>query len=413
VSILFVCHSTDDANSLRATAMEMVKQSHENILFLAIGKPARTHLQQQTWFTDYPQIKVTSLAEIFNQEIMDVLEIGEFTDEQRDVMRQFYLREQVTRGLIGTSSHVLGSTAYQIAEDLVGSKLCNRVCIFHNYLYIESDSAYEKIISNNEALWCRQITWLLPIPQAREHLLQSSNIRPENVIVVGDPAAENYILAQISPSSASKKVREDYLKVLDQYPLLYVSGSKDSEADLKLLKGLMDELEKTENSGITVRIGIHPDLEGKNVNKYIEALLKWFDELSADEKKIKLVINDYILAKGVNPRLINHRTILNVGDLKTEQAAAAADSIATTAPSTPGLNVAVTGTPLLVATDDKLLAQVPHLYMGSSSMPLLFNETRLARPWLGRSCSQPLLRESIPADSAREVVAQVLRNRPL
>jgi hypothetical protein len=378
MNILFVCHSEGDTKAVLATAREILEHSDGNLIFLAIGQAAKRLLGTQDWFADFPRrIKIYSLANIFSEEIMLSLENAGFSEIQRNVMKDFLEHEEISRALIGTPSELKASTAFEIAEDLTSNQSC-RVCILHNYLYIEAEHPYHAIISNPNHRWTHLVMWFLPLPAA-QLLLQSINPSLSSQShMVGDSVFD-FFLSQTSPSSKVVSDTHVMLNVLEQQPLLFISGSRDQEADVKLLEGLLIELKKRENAGIVIRIGINPDLEDSKINAYVTAMQEIIDRLPDEDNnsnRVKVVINNQIANKGVEPMLLRRRSIVRVAELSNDQACTAADGTASSHPATLCYSAALGGTPSYYHGEQKFFLDVPQLYVGKENMHLLFNQLR-------------------------------------
>jgi hypothetical protein len=406
MNILFVCHSIDDTNAVLATAREILEQSQDNLIFLSIGQAAKRFLATQIWFNEYySRIKVWSLADIFNEEIMLSLENSGFSAEQRIVMKQFLQFEQISRALIGTPSELKALTAFEIGEDLTSNQSC-RVCILYNYLYIEADQPYQTVVSDQNSAWTHLVMWFLPLPAAQLHL---NNINPRlrsRSVVVGDPTLD-FFLGQANPPAEAINEAHAQLNVLDQQPLLFISGSKDKEADVKLLEGLLTELKKRENAGIVIRIGIHPGIEDKKINEYVAALQEIIDQLppaNENDNRVKIVINNHIADKGVDPVLLRRPSIVRVTELSNDQACAIADGTASAQPATLCYGAALGGRPSYCHGKQKSFIDVPHVYVGQENMPLLFNQLR------SRARAAVLTRTQIgiPEESSSKVMASKL-----
>jgi hypothetical protein len=328
---LFVCHDTGNTEVLLRTADNMLMENpRQEIIFLLVGEASQkifadpknaTHKDRIILLSDWlqqPDLKG------LNNRSLDAQEARTVYDELSKL--------KPSRAITTCSCWLTARVPFQIS-----GMLTSMLQTEENFLYC--GDFFEDIADNPywvllESEWITDISILLALAQQQINSLKiNSSLHIE---VVGSTAIDDVLV----PSQIPIQLRQDRLAMLDvneQQPLLFISGSKNIEDDLKLLEALAESL--AANPAAAVRIGVHPGTE--NIEGHIASIVKWLTER---EVAAQIVVSNPVAARISEKSLLDSKYILQA-DLKGDQVYSVCTSVASAKPATIVSQAALQGKP--------------------------------------------------------------------
>lgn len=402
MSILFVCHSMGDTQSLTATARKIVVKTDEKILFLIIGQAAKTifeKLPADDLLKQSKSVEVVYLSKIFNEEVMRSLENKGLDETERLKLKtEFLEKHNISKALIGTPSQLNAYIPFQIAEDIAKHIDPNCGFIFNDYFFKETKHAYWQTLeqkSDQEKDWRNRFTWLAPLSKAKEKIIHANS--SVSVQVVGHPAIDT--AAEQKPQPAEKIAADlKNFQITESQSLLFVSGTKDINDDQALLDELLKTLAQQKNQTLQIRIGIHPG--NQDLNTYLSALSETIEKYSNVAHSVKMIIPDTFLTR-ISSELLKNPHFIRA-NITGDQAAAAAHGVASAVPSTLVNQTAIGGRPAYYHQEDKE-SYLPEnrLYVGKKNLPLFFERV------MAKNQQRPIGKQELelPEKEAAEIMA--------
>lgn len=405
MSILFVCHSIGDSNVLLESARKVLDKSQDKLVILTIGQAAKTSVEKLATddkLKQAKQVKILSLANILGEEEMQQLENKALSESQLAKLKSALEKYEITKALIGTPSQINAQAALQIAEIIAAQVTPESGYIFNDYFYKENNHCYWHALeqkSTTETDWRKQYTWLAPLPKAEDAILKTNSLL--KTLVTGHPGIDA-VLEQKQPDT---DIIAGYRRALSSkdHAILFISGTKDLSDDKTLLQEFLTVLAKEENLKLQIRVGLHPG--NQNLENYILEMLAMLEakQFAKISECIQLVMPDALAARIKNSEILKNSHILRV-NLSGDQAACAADAVASAVPSTLVNQAAISGKPAYYHQAKESYLSKERLFVGKQNIPGFFSRVN------SQSRLDPVTKKELglPLEGAAETIAQHL-----
>jgi hypothetical protein len=347
MTILFICHDTGNTNVLLNTADAMLAENPEQkITFLLVGEAAQKIFAEPKNAAHASRIILLSNW-LLQPDLKDLNNRSLNTLEALTVYTK--LRNlKLSRAIITCSCRQTARVPFQISELL--TYLLQRE---QNFLYC--GDFFEDLANNPywillETKWIKDVSILLALAQQQENSLKKNPAL--HIEVVGSTALDTILDAkpdlsqhQETPAAflgailnaESRKETLATLGINTLQQLLFISGSKNLDDDLKLLGSLTASLAAYPAAG--VRIGVHPGTE--NIESHITRMVAWLEER---EVAAQIVVTHQVAAKITNKSLLDNQYILQA-NLNGDQVFAVSTAVASAQPATIVSQAALQGLP--------------------------------------------------------------------
>lgn len=389
MSVLLVCHSVGDTNALLPVA-EIIKQEQKPYI-LAVGATAEAKLRDGV-----PGAEVLFLSDWIGKENAALVEDSPLTEKMLAQVKKHLKALEVTRALIGTPSKNDAAAPFQIAE-ILSAQLKSGI-VFNDYLFEEKEHTFWKTLKKQDE-WQRQYTFFMPLPYA------VADAKDANSSVFVDAVGHSSIDAALNAGKVPLDLlaeNRNALKV-DGDAILFISGTKDAEADRELLKALLETLSKdSQLNNIQIRFGLHPG--AGNLQAYIEQISTLFEEAEFSDFRscFKFIITEKVAAKIDSSQL--DADLLLSADISGDEAAMAADGVACSVPATLLNKKLISGGPAYSHQDKRMYIEGALTGPGNLSLFCLNVSNKKTR--------DPMTREDLglkeSSDDAATVMAKTL-----
>jgi hypothetical protein len=315
--IVFVCHDTGNTNVLLTAAKSMLQNNADlEIKFLVIGEAANNIFNNKA--NAHLKEKVIRLTDWIEEKDFSKLNLRPLTTKETEIVAANLVALNPLSAITGCSCGPQALAPFQVGEIL--SKIPT---IEANIIY---NGDFFQDLKNNPFWACLTTDWIEKLSVYVAFVEAMNQVEAFNKSVkrtlAGSSALDNVLEAKEDLNYIAS-VRTA-LGVADNQNLVFVSGSKFINDDLKLLEALAESLQN--NPEAAVRMGMHPGTS--DVPDYVGKLVAWLDKMKIEN--LRLVVKPAVAAK--IPADLLGSTI--TADLSGDEIFPAISAVASSQPST-------------------------------------------------------------------------------
>jgi len=329
---LMVSHSIGDTNTIVEAAK--VVAVNEKVQILTIGKAAMRLLNHPIG----ENITITHVEDIISPPF-EHYDVDQFTEDQLVELQHYFSSLAISRVLIGTPSKPHAETFLQIAKLFANDNVVTHKAIFNDYLFHEPEHTYWLKLrllaeSNQEMVWLLNYQLLVPVLDVANKIPEA--IPKANVTIVGHTI--------FSPMTKVPEVRNQ-LKIQENESLLFVSGSKDQEKDLGLLREIF--IKSQGQPQLKIVVGLHPG--ASDIANYLLQLNQLIKEHNLAQRVSYILTDNISRQLGDAAKTAAYYGI--VANIDGNSATSVADGLASVMPASLANQAYLAGTPIYVKQD--------------------------------------------------------------
>lgn len=308
MKIAFFVSSVGDTDLAKATITKLIEQSSDSILII----PLTTTAVDRTKDLKDPLISVVSIEEITKQ--TGLLTKDQISEQEAEAVKLFLQENHIEHVYFGVPSNN-NEIPYQIA-----TRLTIPFTVAYEYMFKPEKHSLWKHVGQLASK--ENGHFAVPLDSAVIDIKELNG--DADVQVVG-----HLSLDRVQGVSSDIAKTRKTLSVDAEQELVFVSGTtQPTEVDNQFLNALLTELSTGKYPAIQLRMGIHPGV--KDLDAYLQTLLKTCEMFPATNDQFKIVINSQIASKLKQP-LADSPFIIRA-DVSGPDAAQAADKITQAVP---------------------------------------------------------------------------------